>query len=41
MDIKDKLIEKNGYDEVFSVDGSDDYATMNSIKSRIETTMRS
>ena len=40
MDIKDKLIEKSGYDEVFSIDGSDDYATMNSIKSRIETTMR-
>ena len=40
MDIKDKLIEKSGYDEVFSVDTKDDHAQMNSIKSRIETTMR-
>ena len=40
MDIKDKLIEKSGYDEVFSTDNKDDHAQMNSIKSRIETTMR-
>ena len=40
MDIKDKLIEKSGYDEVFSTDNKDDHAQMNSIKARIETTMR-
>ena len=40
MDIKDKLIEKSGYDEVYSTDNKDDHAQMNSIKSRIETTMR-
>ena len=40
MDIRDKLIEKNGYDQVFHSDSNDDHADMNSIKSRIETNMR-
>ena len=40
MDIRDKLIEKNGYDQVFHSDESDNHADMNQIKSRIETNMR-
>jgi DNA-directed RNA polymerase specialized sigma24 family protein len=40
MDIRDKLIEKNGYDQVFHSDDNDNHADMNSIKSRIETNMR-
>ena len=40
MDIKEKLIEKNGYDQVFHSDDIDSHADMNSIKSRIETNMR-
>ena len=40
MDIRDKLIEKNGYEQVFHSDTKDDSSTMNSIKSRIETNMR-
>ena len=40
MDIRDKLIEKNGYDQVFHSDENDNHADMNSIKSRIETNMR-
>ena len=35
MDIKEKIIEKSGYDHVFSVDG-DGGAEMNQIKSRVE-----
>jgi|TARA_Y100000004_G_scaffold81914_1_gene91921 hypothetical protein len=40
VDIRDKLIEKNGYDEVFHSDSNDDQSGMNAIKSRIETNMR-
>ena len=40
MDIRDKLIEKNGYDQVFHSDENDNHADMNSIKRRIETNMR-
>ncbi len=40
MDIKDKLIEKKGFDEVFHSDGDHSHADMNSIKYRIETNMR-
>lgn len=40
MDIRDKLIEKTGYDQVFHSDSNDDHSEMNSIKSRIETNMR-
>jgi DNA-directed RNA polymerase specialized sigma24 family protein len=40
MDIRDKLIEKNGYDQVFHSDDNDNHSDMNSIKSRIETNMR-
>jgi hypothetical protein len=34
LDIKEKILEKSGYDEVFSVDG-DGGAEYNQIKSRI------
>jgi hypothetical protein len=40
MEIKDKLIEKKGFDEVFHSDGDHSHAEMNSIKYRIETNMR-
>tara|TARA_B100000073_G_scaffold268494_1_gene228111 strand:- start:6621 stop:7097 length:477 start_codon:yes stop_codon:yes gene_type:complete len=40
MDIKDKLIEKKGFDEVFHSDGEHSHAEMNSIKYRIESNMR-
>ena len=40
MEIKDKLIEKKGFDEVFHSDGDHSHADMNSIKYRIETNMR-
>lgn len=40
MDIKDKLIEKKGFDEVFHSDGDHSHAEMNTIKARIETNMR-
>jgi hypothetical protein len=35
MDIKDKILEKSGYDHVFSVDGEGG-AEYNQIKSRVE-----
>ena len=35
LDIKEKILEKSGYDEVFSVDG-DGGAEYNQIKSRVE-----
>jgi hypothetical protein len=35
MDIKDKLIEKSGFEEVFTSDGSDDNNSYNQIKSTI------
>ena len=35
MDIKDKILEKSGYDHVFSIDG-DSHADYNQIKSRVE-----
>ena len=40
MDIKDKIIEKSGYDQVFHSDGDGDASTLNSIKSRIEMNNR-
>ena len=40
MDIKDKIIEKSGYDQVFRSDGDGDASTLNSIKSRIEMNNR-
>ena len=40
MDIRDKLIEKSGYEQVFHSDNNDDHADMNQIKGRIETNMR-
>ena len=40
MDIRDKLIEKSGYEAVFHSDNKDDHSEMNSIKGRIETNMR-
>ena len=40
MDIRDKIIEKSGYDQVFHSDSDDNHSDMNSIKSRIETNMR-
>ena len=40
MDIRDKLIEKSGYEQVFHSDNNDDHSEMNSIKGRIETSMR-
>ena len=40
MDIKDKLIEKKGFDEVFHSDGDHSHSEMNTIKARIETNMR-
>ena len=40
MDIKDKLIEKKGFDEVFHSDGEHSHTEMNSIKYRIESNMR-
>ena len=40
MDIRDKLIEKSGYEAVFHSDSKDDHSEMNSIKGRIETNMR-
>ena len=40
MDIRDKIIEKSGYDQVFHSDDKDNHADMNQIKGRIETNMR-
>jgi len=40
LDIKEKLIEKKGYDEVFHSDSNDNHSDMNSIKNRVETNMR-
>ena len=40
MDIRQKIIERNGYDQVFHSDTLEDYSELNSIKNRIETTMR-
>ena len=40
MDLRDKLIEKRGYEQVFHSDNNDDHSEMNSIKGRIETSMR-
>ena len=40
MDIRDKLIEKSGYEAVFHSDSKADHSEMNSIKGRIETNMR-
>ena len=40
MDIRDKLIEKSGYEQVFHSGNNDDHSEMNSIKGRIETSMR-
>ena len=35
MDIKDKILEKSGYDHVFSVDG-EGHTDYNQIKNRVE-----
>ncbi len=40
MDIKDKLIEKTGYDQLFTGDGQENYSEYNQIKSKIETANR-
>jgi len=40
MDIRDKIIEKSGYEQVFHSDNNDDHSEMNQIKGRIETNMR-
>ena len=40
MDIRDKIIEKSGYEQVFHSDSNDDHADKNQIKGRIETNMR-
>ena len=40
MDIKDKIIEKNGYDQVFHSDDSSNDSVYNGIKSRIEMNNR-
>lgn len=41
MDIKDKLIERSGYEEVFTSDGDDLNNSYNQIKSNIEYSYRS
>lgn len=40
MDIKDKLIERSGYEEVFSSDGDDVNNSYNQIKANIEYSYR-
>lgn len=40
LDIKEKMIEKSGYDQLFSSDESSSYSEYNQIKSRIETASR-
>jgi len=41
MEIKEKLLERSGFDEVFYADdNSGSYSDMNSIKNRVETSMR-
>ena len=40
MDIKDKLIERSGYEEVFSSDGEDFNNSYNQIKNNIEYSSR-
>jgi DNA-directed RNA polymerase specialized sigma24 family protein len=40
MDIKDKLIERSGYEEVFSSDGDDFNNSYNQIKNNIEYSSR-
>lgn len=40
MDIKDKLIERSGYEEVFTSDGDDINNSYNQIKSNIEYSYR-
>ena len=39
MDIKDKILEKSGYDHVFTTDGETD-AGYNQIKSRVEMNLK-
>jgi hypothetical protein len=40
LDIKDKIIEKSGYDQLFTSDDGAGFSDYNGIKSRIETASR-
>lgn len=40
MEIKEKIIEKSGYDQLFSSDDPSSYSEFNAIKSKIETASR-
>lgn len=40
LDIKEKIIEKSGYDQLFTTDDDYNYSDYNQIKSRIETATR-
>ena len=40
MDIKDKIIEKSGFDQVFHSDDASSHAELSGIKSRIEMNTR-
>lgn len=40
MDIKDKLIERSGYEQVFTSDGDDSRSSYEQIKSNIQTSSR-
>ena len=41
MDIKDKIIEKSGFDQIFHTDDKTNSAELNSIKTRIEMNSKS
>ena len=41
MDIKDKIIEKSGFDQIFHTDDKTNSAELNSIKTRIEMNTKS
>jgi len=40
LDIKEKIIEKSGYDQLFTTEDDYNYSDYNQIKSRIETSSR-
>ena len=40
LDIREKIIEKSGYDQLFTSDENSSYSEYNQIKSRIETASR-
>lgn len=40
LDIREKMIEKSGYDQLFTSDENSSYSEYNQIKSRIETASR-